>query len=153
MTEHSTHFLCGASDSWKHSLLECNMSSCVWALEKEEIVEHLCKLQEVDAHSWLAALMKSVSHDDRARLLVRMWAIWYGNRKAFHENIFQSLLSTHLFITRFMADLQSADTPQAKNVVKCRQSRRRVPPPAALTKVNVDATVSQKITNGFCGSG
>jgi hypothetical protein len=29
--------ICGAKDSWKHSLIECNMSKCVWALEKEDI--------------------------------------------------------------------------------------------------------------------
>lgn len=30
--------LCGNEDSWRHSLMECTMSWCVWALEDEELV-------------------------------------------------------------------------------------------------------------------
>ena len=41
MADHGQCALCGAPNSWKHSLLECNMVRCVWALESEEIVEHL----------------------------------------------------------------------------------------------------------------
>ena len=31
--------LCGAADSWRHALLECNLAKCVWALENENIIE------------------------------------------------------------------------------------------------------------------
>jgi hypothetical protein len=30
-----------ATDSWRHSLLECNMASAVWSLSDEDIFEHL----------------------------------------------------------------------------------------------------------------
>jgi len=41
--------ICGAEDSWKHALLDCNMARCVWALEKEDIAEFIGALQEHNA--------------------------------------------------------------------------------------------------------
>jgi hypothetical protein len=43
--------LCGVRDSWKHSLLECNMARSVWALMPEELVELVAHTQEPDARS------------------------------------------------------------------------------------------------------
>jgi hypothetical protein len=37
-----------------------------------------------------------------------MWAIWYARRETIHENIFQSPLSTHSFINKYIAELQAA---------------------------------------------
>jgi hypothetical protein len=70
----------------------------VWALEQEEILEHLSEMHEEDARAWVAALIKSVPHGNLIRMVVTMWAIWYARRKAIHENIFQSPLSTHNFV-------------------------------------------------------
>jgi hypothetical protein len=36
------------------------MAHCVWALEKEEITEHLSQIEEQDAKGWLAVMMKSL---------------------------------------------------------------------------------------------
>jgi hypothetical protein len=36
MSTTSTCVLCGAADSWRHSLIECRMARCVWALSDEE---------------------------------------------------------------------------------------------------------------------
>jgi hypothetical protein len=52
MTQCSACFFCGMEDSWRHSLLECTMARCIWALEKEEIVELLSGILENDAKSW-----------------------------------------------------------------------------------------------------
>ena len=52
------------------------------------IVEHLSEMQEKDSMAWLATLIKSVSHDDLTRVVVTIWAIWYGRRKGIHDNIF-----------------------------------------------------------------
>ena len=41
MANDSNCSLCGAVDSWRHSLLECTMSRCVWALAPEAVVEHM----------------------------------------------------------------------------------------------------------------
>ena len=37
--------------------------------------------------------------------MVTLWALWHAKRKAVYENIFQSPLSTHSFVVRFIADL------------------------------------------------
>jgi hypothetical protein len=34
--------LCGAEDSWKHSLIDCTMARCVWSLSHAETLEHMC---------------------------------------------------------------------------------------------------------------
>ena len=46
--------LCGAADSWRHALLECNLAKCVWALENESIVEFLSQNHYADAHTWVS---------------------------------------------------------------------------------------------------
>jgi len=38
MTQQAACLICGAEDSWKHSLLECNMAKCIWAPSNEEMV-------------------------------------------------------------------------------------------------------------------
>ena len=81
MVDHGQCALCGARDSWKHSLLECNMARCVWALESEEIVEHLSEMQEKNSSGWLVNLFETMPHADLIRVLVTMWAIWYARRK------------------------------------------------------------------------
>jgi hypothetical protein len=43
--------LCGSLDSWRHSLLECNMARSIWALLPDEIVELIINTQEPDARS------------------------------------------------------------------------------------------------------
>jgi hypothetical protein len=62
--DHAQCALCGSSDSWKHSLLECKMTRCVWALECEEIVEHLRELHEEGSGVWLANLIETMPHVD-----------------------------------------------------------------------------------------
>jgi hypothetical protein len=64
MTDSSSCSIYGATDSWKHSLLECNMSKSVWALEDDDILELLSETCEVNAKGWLLSVMKSLSHDD-----------------------------------------------------------------------------------------
>jgi hypothetical protein len=65
--------LCGESDLWKHSLIECNVSRCVWSLEREEIVEFLRHVPEVDARAWLSVVMNHLPHEDLTRVVVRLW--------------------------------------------------------------------------------
>lgn len=93
--------------------MDCNISTCVWALEREDLVDFLCENQEQDAGGWLAILMESLSHD-LTRVVVTLWAIWYTRRKAIHQQSFQSPLSSHFFIDRFISDLTMA-TPTTTN--------------------------------------
>jgi hypothetical protein len=76
--------LCGAEDSWRHSLLECTMSRCVWALAPEEITEHMMDMAEPDAKQWIFSLINSLKHEDLIRCFVTLWAIWFARRKAIH---------------------------------------------------------------------
>ena len=64
--------ICGAPDSWRHSLLDCNMAKCVWALEREEITEHLCQLEGTEVRAWLAAVFSSLTHEDLTRVIVTL---------------------------------------------------------------------------------
>ena len=40
---------CGVEDSWRHSLLECHMARCVWALERGDVIGFLSQKQHLDA--------------------------------------------------------------------------------------------------------
>ena len=57
------------------------MARCVWALESEEIVEHLSEMQEKNSRGWLVNLFETMPHADLIRVLVTMWVIWYAKRK------------------------------------------------------------------------
>jgi hypothetical protein len=121
------------------------MARCVWALESEEIVEHLSEMQEETSRGWLAHLIEIMPHTDLIRVLVTMWAIRYARRKAIYENIFQSLLSTHSFINKYIAKLQVAKPNQVVKPQVQSQRPQWLPPPAGCMKVNVDATISKNM--------
>jgi hypothetical protein len=93
MSPSSACSICGQEDSWRHSLVECTMSRCVWALSNPTIVEHMCITTEPSARQWLFSMMQAMDHQDFTRLAVTMWAIWYARRKVIHEEIFQSPIS------------------------------------------------------------
>jgi hypothetical protein len=60
MSTHDKCGICGARDSWKHSLIECNLAKCIWALESEEVVEHLCCIQDTSAYDWLMSAIETI---------------------------------------------------------------------------------------------
>ena len=118
------------------------MAKCVWALQKDDITGFLGGLQEQDARAWLATVLSSLPHDDRIRVLVTLWAIWYARRKAIHEAAFQSPLSTHSLISHYIADLEpTKPTPREDKQVQY-QGARWIPPPLDFVKINVDAATS-----------
>ena len=143
MSDSSACSIGGARDSWRHSLLECNMARCVWALEKDEITEHICRIDDQDAKGWLAAVMKSLEHEDLVQVTMTLWAIWYARRKAIHEDIYQSPLSTHNFVTSFVADLQLVQPKVKDRPVVQSSNTCWIPPPAGLMKMNVDAALAK----------
>ena len=81
----------GMEDSWRHSLLECNLAKCVWALEKEDITEFIGCLQEQDARAWLAQTFSSLPQEDLVCVTINMWTIWYARRKEFTWAFFRVL--------------------------------------------------------------
>jgi hypothetical protein len=94
--------ICNASaDSWRHSLLDCNMARCVWALVDEEITDHMVMNTCPVAKQWLFAMRDTLDHSKFTKLLVTLWAVWTARRKAIHEGVFQSPISTYDFLLRF----------------------------------------------------
>jgi len=119
------------------------MARCIWALEKEVMVEAICGVTEMDAKAWLAAIFKILPQADSVRVAVVLWAIWYARRKAIHENEFQSPLSTHNFVDRFIADLEQ-EKPRAVPPTCIRQRRPAwIAPPAGVVKINIDVAISK----------
>ena len=148
MAQTSNCSICGGQDSWKHSLLECNMARCVWALQCDELVDFISQAQDDNARGWIHEAIAGLAHDKLVRLVVTLWAIWHARRKAIHENIFQSPLSTHSFIERFIADLETAmPTVERKGDAGAgcapAAAPKWIPPPQGLMKVNVDAALSK----------
>jgi hypothetical protein len=116
MVKDSACSLCRMEDSWRHSLLACNMSRCVWALVLERITEHMVQTSETDAKLRIFTIINTLNHDDLILCLVTLWAVWFARRKAIHEEVFQSLLCTYSSVESFLRDLamSSARKERAK---------------------------------------
>ena len=143
--------LCGSEDSWQHSLLHCTVARCVWALQDHDLVEVLNSTREPDARRWLFSLLDTLSSVEFTQVAVTMWALWYARRQALHENIFQSPLSTHNFIMRYIRELEDCKPKKsaphsAPNVVQPRQ--RWISPPPGFAKIRVDGAVSRDNLHG-----
>ena len=105
MTTSSRCGLCGMSDSWKHPLMQCTMSRCVWVLVDEDLAHKMLASKEPKAKQWLFSLIESLTQDQFALLSITLWSIWYARRKAIHEGIFQSPQATQTFINRYRDEL------------------------------------------------
>lgn len=135
--------LCGAADSWRHALLECNLAMSVWPLERENITEFLSQVHWTDARAWLVEVMNSLKHEEVTRVVVRLWAVWFARHKRIHENQFQSPFSTYSFVERFIGELDEIK----QGSLEVRRAAMHVPrwirPPGGLAKINVDAALSK----------
>ena len=144
MSTHDRCYVCGMTDSWKHSLIECSMARCVWALVDPELLEHMIETREPTARAWLFSMMEVLSHDEMARMGVTLWAVWYARRKFIHEGLNQSPLSTHLFVTRFIAELDQLQEPSASHAIMNTDatSSAWVLPAEGCAKINADGGIS-----------
>ena len=135
--------LCGGPDSWRHSLLECTVARCTWALADEELANNLLAYSDPSAKCWLFSLMETMPRSKFIKIAVTLWAIWFSQRKAIHEGIFQSPQSTKEFIQRYLEDLDIINErkPATGASAVQRGSLRIRPkaPPAGSTKIHVDA--------------
>ena len=89
--------------------------------------------------------MEVLQHDDLVRLTVVLWAIWHARRQVIHENIFQSPLSTHNFVERFLFDLVKVMPKSVNREGGGTRVPRWIPPPNGMMKVNVDAALSKNM--------
>ena len=144
MSTSCTCGFCGAPDSWRHSLLDCTVSRCTWALADEELGINLAATTEERAKSWLFSLLDTLPHDKFILLSVTFWAIWTSRRKAIHEAIFQTPHAIHAFIKRFIADLDAVRAPKSVRHTRASTSsvvQRPKAPPAPFAKIHVDAAL------------
>jgi ribonuclease HI len=141
---------CGAQDSWRHALVDCNLARSVWALADEELTEHIQCSAEGDAREWIASLISTLKHSEQTRVFVTLWAIWHARRKAIHENIFQSPLSVHFFVQNLMAELSFAESSKDRRarVNTPMQSPAWIPPPSGVIKINVHAAMGKNTRRG-----
>lgn len=89
-------------------------------------------------------MQESLSHEEFTRMIVTLWAIWSAHWKAIHEDIFQSPLPTHCFISSYLWEieiLQKATTTRA--AASAPRLRQWFPPPAEHATINVDAVVAR----------
>lgn len=133
-------------DSWRHSLFECRMARCVWALGDEEILEHVISNRSDDARLWLFWLFDTMNQQDLARVLITMWAIWWARRRAIHDDEFQSPMSTMCFVNRYLQDLEIATTRAPTGQTQPAQPRvhRWIPPGEDVAKINADGAISRQ---------
>ena len=75
MATHSRCSLCGAADSWRHSLVECNMARSIWALSDELMVEHMMANISPSAKHWLFHMKETMQHEQFTRFTVTLWVI------------------------------------------------------------------------------
>jgi hypothetical protein len=92
--------LCGQQDSCRHSLIKCHTVRCVSAL-------HLVATTEPNVKRWIFCIMDSMRYSEFIKVLVTLWTIWTAHRKAIHEGVFQSPLSTYHFVRRYTEELTS----------------------------------------------
>ena len=146
-----------ACDTWRHALLDCNMSKSVWSLRDDDDYSLLPVYgdETSDPKLWLHGLCNTLSQDRFVAVLTTLWAIWWARRKAIHEQEFQSPLSTHLFIERYLQELR--ELPAKKQKIKntsgaaSTSAPRWIPPSPGETKLNADGAVAKSSNIGAVG--
>jgi hypothetical protein len=63
-------------DSWRHSLLDCNMAQEVLSREEDEVFEHLLADCADDPKLQLMSLCDNLSQASFIRVLTTLWAVW-----------------------------------------------------------------------------
>lgn len=97
----------GMQDSWRHSLIECSIARCIWALVDDDAADYIQAANNPDAKQWLFELMEELPHAAMIKVVVTLWAIWVARRKAIHEGILKSPHATHAFVTSFISELNT----------------------------------------------
>lgn len=99
----------GAEDSWRHLILECTMSRCVWALAVHDLVETMKQTRDMMPKHWIVSLLESLPHSDFILLLVTLWGSGLYDMLAGKQ--FQSPNNTHEFMERFLGEIKGPSAP------------------------------------------
>ncbi|KAM3196510.1 hypothetical protein ACQJBY_072279 [Aegilops geniculata] len=135
--------VCGAQDSWRHSLLDCTLSRSIWALSNEDMVQHMSMNRCDNAREWLFSMFESLPKDELVTMIVTLWAIWAARRKLIHEGIFQTPFATHGFISSYLSELQFLEKPEKEKKAPAPRPTQWIPPPDNHMKFNVDIAVAR----------
>jgi hypothetical protein len=96
-------------------------------------------------------MINTLHHDQFTRLAVTLWSISTTRRKAIHEEMYQSPLSTFGFINSYISELNAiAKSPRttAGQQSKRRENASWIPSTAGSAKINCDAAVSRSGDRG-----
>jgi hypothetical protein len=95
-------------------------------------------------------MMDSLTSEHFFLMGVSLWAIWTARRKVIHEGEFQSPLSTHCFVRRFLDELSLIPKPSSGAVATVHRVSNQgwTPPGESLIKANVDVDVSRDKSTG-----
>jgi hypothetical protein len=149
MIDSAACMICGALDSWRHTMIDCTMARCIWALADENLVQEMGQYANDNPRDWLFAMNEALTPDMFMHMAVTLWAVWGAKRKAVYEDIHQSPLSTHLFIKSYIADIQLlSKTPTAGGSNRAPRPTHWIGPPANMAKINVDAAVAGRLGVG-----
>ena len=147
----TTHLcvMCGCEDSWRHALLNCTMSRCIWTLAENSLTEAMSQNEDPNAKNWIFAMNDILSQKDFVLLVVTLWAVWKARRKAIYEGVFQSPQATYQFIQSYLANLKTTKEPVTERARTHLASRAQwIPPPENFQKINVDAAVGRGRKHG-----
>ena len=72
MATQGTCPLCGCQDSWRHTLISCTMSRCVWALSDADVLLAMAELEEPSAKRWLFELCSRMDHSKFTTMVVTL---------------------------------------------------------------------------------
>jgi hypothetical protein len=125
------------------------MARSVWDLKEDDIILPLFVDETPDFKLWLFQLSNILNHESFIEVLATLWAIWWARQKVIHEDEFQSPLSTHAFITRYLDELdylgRRKDTPRgAAHIITAKWS----PPSTRVLKINIDGVVAKAQCSG-----
>jgi ribonuclease HI len=142
-----------ADDDWRHSLINCNMARAVWALMDDEIVDPVIMDETTDPKLWLMTLCNTLNQRVFVQILVTLWSIWWARRKAIHEDEFQSPLSTHVFIKKYLSELDWVQGAQQNvpPVAGRTEPVKWIRPDHGVMKLNVDGAVAKTMERGAVG--
>ena len=142
--------VCGSPDSWRHSLLKCNMARAVWAMEESDVYDLLASIKIPNAKLWMAEVLSATNQNEAAKVFTTMWAIWHAKRKLLHEDIHQSPYSTHLFIRNFLKELETIAPPVVtRGQQRVAVGRGSKAPEQGMIHIRVDGGLSR---NGEVGA-
>ena len=69
-----------------------------------------------NAKLWVAIMHDSLQKDIFAELVVTLWAVQYARRQAIYQLGFQDPRSRHLFVRRYLVEMNSPSCPQRAGV-------------------------------------